>query len=284
MNELFALLLLIATTGMWAQEPSSIFDPNLIKYYKVDSCVLQLTEVGSGEIEKRVAEKYIFDGMGNATQRIKYSDYEDEAPTTTDYEYNMNGQLIKSTTNRPDNEPIITLYGYRGKIMAGKKVNLPEEREYEIYITDQGLKLGMIGRSLIDEKDTLTGELTGRRIMGNVEEYEYRYNRYNKMTREVFYYYGNEFHNKEFDYGPNGNASLMSMKMYRNGSRQPESITTYVYAGNGLLQMEELSDPMTGDKRTLVYEYFYAPASPMNNQPKSPETPTKFMPTKKGVK
>jgi hypothetical protein len=284
MNKLLVGLFLIASTTLKAQEPFTIFDPNLIKYYKVDSCVIRLTEVAFGEIEKRVAEKYIFDKMGNATQKIIYSAYEDEAPTIIDYEYNMNGQLIKSTTNRPDREPIITLYSYRGKFMVGKKVNLPEEREYEIYITDQGLKLGMIGRSLIEEKDTLSGEPTGRRIMGNIEEYEYKYNRYNKMTREIFYYYGNEFHNKEFDYGPNGNAPLMSMKMYRNGSRQAESVTVYTYAGNSLLQREELTDLMTGDKRTLDYEYFYAPSSPMNNQPKMPETPTKFMPTKKGLK
>lgn len=267
-----------------AQDLISVFDPPLIRYYKVDSCLVHLTETSYGQPEKRLAEKYIFDGMGNVTQKITYSSYEDEAPTITEYEYNMNGQLIKSTTQRPERDPIITWYAYRGKFMTGKKVNLPEEREYEIFITDDGLRLGMIGRSLIDEKDTLTGELTGRKIMGNIEEYEYRYNRFNKVTREIFYYYGNEFHNKEFDYGPNGNGPLLSMKIYRNGSRQPDSKTVYTYAGNSLLQREEQTDLVTGDLRILDYEYFYAPSSPMNQQPKAPQTPVKFMPTKKGVK
>lgn len=280
-------LLLIAcllTGVLKANEPSKIFDPNLIKYYKVDSCVVHMTISGGDVLEKRDSDIYYFDGMGNVTKHVKLSAYEDEPPTITTFEYNMNGLLIKSEMQRPEMEPIITLYGWRGKIMAGKKVNLPEEREYEIYSTDEGLKLGMVGRSLIPEKDSLTDEPTGRMIMGTVEEYEYRYNRFNKMTREVFYYYGAEFHSKEFDYGPNGNAPVLSMKMYRNGSRVPDYITTYTYAGNSLLQREDSSDPSTGEVTTLVYEYFFAPTSPMNNQPKPPGTPQKFAPTKKGLK
>jgi|GEM_PF-4514419 len=246
-----------------------LFDTKLTKYYKVDTCRMYENVSSDGKTIQYLRKVYLFNKEGLVTQEIEFGQSDYEGHTITKYDYNANGQVITRQVLKPDREPVVTNYTYQDNRWTGMTVTYPFIKEYEVQSTDQGLVLGIIGRAMIQEQDSLTGEPTGREIMGNIEEYEFRYNRHYKVVKESFYYYGRDYHVKTYEYPPNGYGPPVSMSFFKPFEKNPEYKTIYTYDGRGFRIMEVTNDMVSGYKTTLEYEYAFAPDSPVHD--KAPE-------------
>jgi len=260
MRYLFILLLLSIGIVSKASNPASLFDPKLVQYYKVDSCKVYMQE--PGDPAKILTFIYVFNSDGLATQKLKVPYEEDGDTIITNYQY-VSGLLVQELTESEGRTPQEVLYSYRGRVPVKKVVKYYDTKEYKIFSDDQGMILGMEGYGMVPEIDSLTAEPTGNMVVGKIDEYEYRYNRFNKLTREVYLYNYQEFYQIVFDYGPNGNQPLLGKVIYKMGSKVPDATVTYSYAGNGFISKETSKDGETQNITTITYEYIYNPASIM---------------------
>jgi hypothetical protein len=260
MRYLFILLMLSFGVIAKASNPASLFDPKLVQYYKVDTCKVYLQE--PGDPAKVLTFIYVFNSDGLATQKLKVP-YEEGGDTIiTNYQY-VSGLLVQELTEGEGRTPQEVLYSYRGRVPVKKVVKYFDTKEYEIFSDEEGMMLGMIGYGMVPEIDSLTAEPTGNTVVGKIDEYEYRYNRFKKLTREVYLYNYQEFYQIVFDYGPNGNQPLMSKVVYKMGNKVPDATVTYSYGGNSLVSKESSKDGETQSVSTTTYEYIYNPASIM---------------------
>lgn len=258
----YLLIILLLSLGIIAKasNPASLFDPKLVQYYKVDTCKVYLQE--PGDPLKILTFIYVFNSDGLVTRKMKVPQEENGDTIVTSYQY-VSGLLVQELTEGEGRTPQEVLYSYRGRTLVKKVVKYYDTKEYEVFSDDEGMVLGMVGYGMVSELDSLTAEPTGNMVVGKIDEYEFRYNRFKKLTREVYLYNYQEFYQTVFDYGPNGNQPLLSKVTYKMGSKVPDGTVTYTYGGNGLVSQEQSKDGETQSVTTISYEYIYNPASIM---------------------
>jgi hypothetical protein len=276
------LILMLSFGGMAeASNPADLFDPKLVQYYKVDTCKVYMQE--PGDPAKILTFVYVFNSDGLTTQKLKVPQDEDGDTIVTNYQY-VSGLLVQELTEGAGRTPQEVLYSYRGRVPVKKVVKYYDTKEYEIFSDEEGMILGMVGYGMVSEIDSLTAEPTGNMVVGKIDEYEFRYNRFKKLTREVYLYNYQEFYQIVFDYGPNGNQPLMSKVTYKMGSKVPDATVTYSYGGNSLVSREESKDGETQSVTTISYEYIYNPASIMMQPAPTLKSGPSLSPVKKKAK
>lgn len=241
----------------------SKFDPRLVKYYKVDTCRVY-ENVSNGQQTLQFLKKaYLFDGNGNISQEIEFGQSEFDGHTITKYEYNSNNLISRKIVLRPQRDPIEYNYFNSGNKWLRMTTVYPFQKEYIVQTNDQGLILGILGKGMIPERDSITFETTGKEVFGTLEEYEYRYNRFNKISKENYYYLGVNLRTITYQYTPNGYGPPISMNLYKDESKIAESTTIFTYDPTGFLLIEVQKDNTNGYTNTLEYEYAYHYDSPI---------------------
>jgi hypothetical protein len=252
---IFAFIIISSISVKAATTYLDFMDARFIKYYNIDTCKILVEEEDSvGNMVKRVSEIHVFYPSGQAAVSYKIPEFEDEDTVVTLYEY-ANGLLMASQRMAPGRDTVLTEYFYKNGMLYGKVVTAFDRKEYEIYTNSDGLVLSMIGKTMIPKIDSLTGEPTGENFMGKIEEYEYRYNRFRKVTKEVFTYYDKEYYTKVNDYGPAGNGPLLSQSVYKFGSSTPDTKIVYTYGENNLPSKEETTELPAGAVSNVYFEY-----------------------------
>jgi hypothetical protein len=241
----------------------SKFDPRLIKYYKVDTCRVYENVSNGQQTVQYLKKAYLFDANGNISQEIEFGQSEFDGHTITKYEYNANNLISRKIVMRVDRDPIEYTYYNVGNKWTSMVTTYPFQKEYTVQTNDQGLVLGILGKAMIPEKDSITDEPTGKEIFGVMEEYEYRYNRHSKISKENYYYQGRIVRTITYQYTPNGYSPPISMSYFKEESTLPETTTTFTYDPTGFLLMEIMKDNVTGYTNTLEYEYAYHYDSPI---------------------
>lgn len=260
---IFATILLSTLSVSAATSYLDIIDARFIKYHNIDTCKKLVEEEDSvGNMVKRVSEIHLFYPSGLTAVSYKIPEYEDEDTVVTVYEY-ANGLLMASQKMAPGRDTVLTEYFYKNGMLYGKVVTAFDRKEYEVYTNSDGLVLSMIGKTMVPKIDSLTGEPTGENFMGKIEEYEYRYNRYKKVTKEVFTYYDKEYYTKVNDYGPVGNGPLMSQTVFKFGNSSPDTKIVYTYGDNNLPLVEETSELPAGAVSKVYFEYHTRQAAPV---------------------
>jgi hypothetical protein len=261
MRFILVFVLFSALFSANAHSSSEAFDPKIIQFYKVDSCKVYVRE--PGDHAPLLTYIYVFNPDGTIHRKMKLPFYDDEDTLVTTFDY-VNGLLVRALTLQEGRTPQEILYAYRGRVPVRKVVKFYDTKDYEIFTDDEGTILSMVGSGLIPEKDSITGEPTGKSVVGQLDEYEFRYNRFKKKTKEVYYYMYQEYSQSVYDYGPNGNQPLLSKTIYKMGNKVPDLTIHYTYGGNSLLLKEESKDGATQGITVTEYEYIYHPSSMMH--------------------
>lgn len=239
------------------------FDPRLIKYYKVDTCRIYENVNNGQQTIQYLRKAFLFDANGNISQEIEFGQSEFDGHTIIKYEYNSSNLISRKIVLRPERDPIEYTYYNDGIKWKSMVTTYPFQKEYTVQTNDQGLVLGILGKAMVPEKDSITDEPTGREVFGVLEEYEYRYNRHNKISKENYYYLGRLVRTITYQYSPNGYSPPLSMSAYKDDSKFPETTTTFTYDPTGFILLEVLKDNETGYTNTLEYEYAYHYDSPI---------------------
>ena len=286
MMRLLALIFsifLYSITSAQSLEMVSKFDSRLMKYYKVDTCKMYETIKGKHETIKYLTKVFIFNPAGNVSKEIEFDIVDHHIIQSITYSYNADQNLIRKTISRPERDPIVYDYLYRGEKWIGIKTTYPYYKEYEIQATETGLVLGILGKAKIQELDPETYEPTGKEVFGTMEEYEYRYNRHYKIVKETYYYMNKGISMTTYQFPPNGYGAPLSKKYYKAFGEQeldslkaPLTITTYSYDGTGFLSEEVTKDNEAGTQNTLSYEYAYAYDSPLKQRQPEKKRGEKF--------
>lgn len=256
------LLFSIVAQGQSIQLVSK-FDSRLIKYYKVDTCRVY-ENVNNGQQTLQFLRKlYIFDQNGNISQEVEFGQNEYDGHTITKYEYNSYNLITRKLVLRPQRDPIEYNYTNSGNKWLRMVTTYPFQKEYVVQTNDQGLVIGILGKGMVPERDSITYENTGREIFGTLEEYEYRYNRFNNISKENYYYLSRNVRTITYQYSPNGYGAPISMKLFKEESKIPEATTIFTYDPTGFLLIEVQKDNLTGYTNTLEYEYAYHYDSPI---------------------
>lgn len=262
---IFLFICLLFASSIHGQSISIIskFDPRLVKYYKVDTCRVY-ENVSNGQQTLQFLKKaYLFDGNGNISQEIEFGQSEFDGHTITKYEYNSSNLISRKIVLRPQRDPIEYNYFNSGNKWLRMTTVYPFQKEYIVQTNDQGLILGILGKGMIPERDSITFETTGKEVFGTLEEYEYRYNRFNKISKENYYYLGVNLRTITYQYTPNGYGPPISMNLYKDESKIAESTTIFTYDPTGFLLIEVQKDNTNGYANTLEYEYAYHYDSPI---------------------
>lgn len=244
----------------------SKFDNKLTKYYKVDTCRVYENVYNGSQTVQYLRKVILFNKEGNISQEIEYGQSEYDGHTITKYDYNSDNNITRKQILRPERDPIVYDYLYEGRKWKSMVVTYPYLREFDIQTNDNGLVLGILVKSMVPQRDSITGEPTGKEIFGVMEEYEYKYNRNYKVVKEIYNYLGNPVHILTYQYTPNGYGPPISMNFFKADGKTPEITTTYTYDPTGFLIMEVTKDHVTGYTNTLEYEYAFAWDSPLKEQ------------------
>lgn len=235
----------------------NIPEARTMSYLKVDTCKIYVEEPDSvGVLQKRLAEIHLINSFGKPAFSYILPKYEDDDTTFIYYEY-MNNKLLTKLKIKPGQDTVTTemLYNYQG-ILIKKAVTGYDRKVYDIAADEEGYIYGMEVNMMLPEVDS-TGEQTDKLVSTRVEEYEYKYNRYQKMVKEIFTYYDKEFHTKIYDYGVTGNGPLLSVLVYKMGEKEPDSKITYEYAANGLIVKETTTMLQAGTEENIYFEYTF---------------------------
>ncbi|MCO5234128.1 MAG: hypothetical protein LC105_13170 [Chitinophagales bacterium] len=232
----------------------------------MDTCRVYENVSDGTQTTQYLRKIYLFNGLGNIAQEVEFGVNEYDGHTIIKYEYNSNGLISRKQILRPERDPIEYIYYNSGNKWLKMSTIYPYPKDYEIQSNEQGLILGILGKAMVPERDSLTGELTGKEIYGTMEEYEYRYNRFYKVVKETYYYLGRDIHTITYQYPPNGYGLPLSMSYFKEDSKTPEYTIIYTYDPHGFLHMEVNKDITTGYTNTLEYEYSYHYDSPIHEQ------------------
>ncbi len=242
------------------------FDSRLIKYYKVDSCRVYENVTDGDKTVQYLTKLYIFNPEGFISQEIEFGQSEYDGNIVIKYAYDSDNNITRRQIYRPQRESIIYDYTNIGKKWVKMTVNFPIFKEFEIQSSDTGLILGIEVSSDAAIIDELTGEYTGKNAFMKTEEYEFRYNRFNKISKVYYYYQNREVHNIIYEYSTNGYGLPLKKSFYKYGEKVPDYTTEYSYNPTGFLQMEVTKESATNFTTTLEYEYAYAWDSPALQQ------------------
>ena len=275
---LFLLLICSFASNSFAQSLELVpkFDYNLIKYYKVDTCRVY-ENVNNGKQTIQYLKKiYIFNPDGTIAQEIEVGKDEYDAYNTIKFSYDENQNISRKAILRPGREPIVYDYYYTGKKWTKMVVSYPVFKEFEVQTNDQNLVLGILVWTNIPKIDEKTGEYTNKDTFAVAEEYEFRYNRFNKIAKENYYYKDRGLlHSIVYEYANREYGLPLTKSYYEGDNKEPSYVTHYTYDGTGFLHMEVKKETDTGYINTLEYEYAYAWDSPIYD---------KIPPLKKGQK
>lgn len=262
---LFLFISLFFSSFVYGQSINILqkFDPRLIKYYKVDTSRVYENVSNGKETVQYLRKLYIFDQNGNISQEVEFGQGEFDGHTIIKYEYNSYNLINRKIVLRPERDPIEFTYYNSDKKWLRMVTTYPFQKEYIVQSNDQGLVLGILGKGMVPERDPITYEYTGKEVFGVMEEYEYRYNRHNKIAKENYYYLGKPVRTITYQYTPNGYSPPISMNYFKEDSTIPETTTFFTYDPTGFLLMEVMKDNATGYTNTLEYEYAYHYDSPI---------------------
>ncbi|MCO5249124.1 MAG: hypothetical protein M9887_09280 [Chitinophagales bacterium] len=262
----------------------SKFDTRLMKYYKVDTCRMYET-VKSGNVKTKYLTKiYLFNSEGNISKEVEFDIRTHDIIQTILYSYNGDQNIVRKEIRQSGRESVIFDYQYYGGKWVGMTTTYPYYKEYEVQSTESGLILGIIGKAQTQELDPITYEPTGKEVLGKIEEYEYRYNRYNKIVKENYYYMDRPISTSIYQFPPNGYGAPLSKKFFKvqgtdmvlDSLKTPLTYTTYSYNGTGFLEEESTKDAEEGTSYTLSYEYAFSYDSPINQYKPKQKVKEKF--------
>ncbi|MCO5230254.1 MAG: hypothetical protein M9958_03765 [Chitinophagales bacterium] len=260
------VLLLFANSKAQSVNIIPKFDFKLVKYYKLDTCRVYENVSNGTQTTQYLRKLYLFNNQGNIAQEVEFGANEYDGHTVIKYEYNSYGLITRKQVLRPDREPIEYTYYNAGNKWLRMSMVYPYPKDFEVQANDQGLILGIIGKAMVPERDSLTGEFTGKEIYGAMDEYEYRYNRFYKVVKETYYYLGRDVHTITYQYPTNGFGSPISKSYFKEDSKIPEYTVIYTYDSHGFLHTEVTKETDSGYTNTLEYEYSFAWDSPINEQ------------------
>jgi len=268
-----AIILMAFTFVSFSQENE--FQSMYIKNLHVDSCIIFKMVEGDSIPVKQVVNKVIFNAEGLVKAYYIMPEYEDADTVIKVYEYVTNKPVLKTTYGK-DVEPIETQYIYQNGILVQELISGAEPRDYDIFVDNEGRMLEKNGKTAFPEIDSVTGESTGKMVWQAIDAYEYKYNKYKKVSEEIFNFYGQESYRAIYDYGPAGNMPLQKKTIYRYGNKVPDTEVLFTYTSNNLIASQEYRELEEGTSSLLEYEYFYA--APPAGTKVNPATPTGFTP------
>ncbi|HZH68174.1 MAG TPA: hypothetical protein VFD65_03155 [Chitinophagales bacterium] len=242
------------------------FDHRLTKYYKVDSCRVYENVNNGNQTVQFLRKLYIFNSEGLVSQEVEFGQNEYDGHTIIKYDYDSYHNITRKQILRPQREPIIYDYTNIGNKWVRMTVQYPIFKEYNIQTSDMGLVLGILVSSQAAVMDPITGEYTGKEAFMQTEEYEFRYNRFNKIAKVNYFYMNKEIHNIVYEYSNSGYGLPLNKSFFKYGEKVPEYTTTYTYDPTGFLHMETTKESATNFTSTLEYEYVYAWDSPILQQ------------------
>lgn len=272
------VLAFVFFTNAWTQSIDLVskFDERLTSYYKVDTCRVYENVSGGGQTVQFLRKLYIFNENGLVSQEVEFGESEYDGHTVIKYAYNEHNKITRKQILRPQRSPIVYDYNYVGPKWVRMTVQYPIFKEYEIQSSDQGLVLGMIVSSEAPVVDPLTGEYTGKNAFMKTEEYEFRYNRFNKISKVNYFYMNQETHNTIYEYSNQAYSVPISKRFYKTGEKEPEYVTQFSYDDTGFLHMEVTKESETGYTHTLEYEYAFRWDSPKHQQAPPQKKEQKF--------
>ena len=243
-----------------------IFDYRLTKYYKVDTCRVYENVDNGNQTVQFLRKLYIFNAEGVVTQEVEFGEKEYDGHTIIKYDYDSYNHVTRKQILRPERQPIVYDYTYSNNRWTRMTVQYPIYKEYNIQSSDMGLVLGILVSSQAAVMDPITGEYTGKEAFMQTEEYEFRYNRFNKISKVNYFYMNKEVHHIIYDYSNSGYGLPLKKSLFKFGEKIPEYTTNYSYDPTGFLHMEVTKESGTNYTYTLEYEYAYAWDSPIRQQ------------------